>query len=76
MVHKLDMEPETRILSSEEIEIRRTGYKDIMELEKRSIMAAKQKANIRWEVDGDENSKLFHGFRNNNNRKNRMELVY
>lgn len=76
MVHKLDMESETRILSSEEIEIRRTGYKDIMELEKRSIIAAKQKANIRWEVDGDDNSKLFHGFINNNNRKNRMELVY
>lgn len=36
------------------------------------MMDVKQKAKIRWAVDRDENSKLFHGFINNNNRRNRI----
>lgn len=38
-------------------------------------MDAKQKLKIRWVVDGDENSRLFHGFINNNKRKNRINRL-
>lgn len=34
VVHKLDMEAESRLLSDEELETRRLGYKDIIEMEK------------------------------------------
>ena len=61
-VHKLDMDAENRVLSAEEIETRRVGYKDIIEMEKMVVMDARQKSKIRWAMDGDENSKLFHGF--------------
>lgn len=71
-VHKLDMDAENRVLSAEEIETRRVGYKDIIEMEKTVVMDARQKSKIRWAMDGDENSKLFHGFINSNNRKNRI----
>ena len=44
----------------------------LKEIEEREITDLKQKAKIKWVVDGDENSNFFHGIINCRNRNNRM----
>lgn len=38
-------------------------------------MDLKQRAKIKWEVDGDENTRFFHGYVNNRNRKNHIHGI-
>lgn len=72
VVHKIDIEAESRMLSNEEIEIRHRGYKEIIEKEKNTVLYLQQKSRIKWAIEGDKNTRFFHGYFNNNNRKNRI----
>lgn len=47
------------------------GMHKIMEIHKITTLDLKKKSHI-WIVDGDENSKFFHGHINRKNRKNRV----
>lgn len=68
----LDLIVESRSLFSVEIENRIEWKKKILELEHRRNMDLRQKAKIRWAIDGDEDSRFFHGIINSNLSKNRI----
>nr|GEU74951.1 RNA-directed DNA polymerase, eukaryota [Tanacetum cinerariifolium] len=58
--------------SSDEILIKRvTLLNDLQELNNRNAMEISQKAKIQWSIEGDENSKYFHGIMN----KKRSQLA-
>ncbi|GJU90933.1 RNA-directed DNA polymerase, eukaryota [Tanacetum coccineum] len=58
--------------SNDEILIKRiTLLNDLQELNNRNAMEISQKAKIRWSIEGDENSKYFHGIMN----KKRSQLA-
>nr|GEV14775.1 RNA-directed DNA polymerase, eukaryota [Tanacetum cinerariifolium] len=58
--------------SNDEILIKRiTLLNDLQELNNRNAMEISQKANIRWSIEGDENSKYFYGIMN----KKRSQLA-
>nr|GEY69866.1 RNA-directed DNA polymerase, eukaryota [Tanacetum cinerariifolium] len=58
--------------SNDKIFIKRiTLLKDLQELNNRNAMEISQKAKIRWSIEGDENSKYFHGIMN----KKRSQLA-
>ncbi|KAI3504993.1 hypothetical protein L1887_26832 [Cichorium endivia] len=63
---------ESRALSDNELQERNVGVEKVTEYERRSTLDLKQKARIRWTIDGDENSKFFHGYINNKARKNHI----
>nr|GEV36064.1 RNA-directed DNA polymerase, eukaryota [Tanacetum cinerariifolium] len=47
-------------------------YNSIQELDKLHMMEAAQKANIKWAIEGDENSKYFHGILNK--KRNQLSI--
>ena len=47
----------------------------IFELEKALVMDLKQRARIKWAIDGDENSKIFHGMINHRRRRNMVQGI-
>ena len=53
-----------------EISERRAGFQKLAEMERFMTCDIKQRAKIKWVIDGDENSSFFHGFINNKKRKN------
>ncbi|KAJ9555174.1 hypothetical protein OSB04_009788 [Centaurea solstitialis] len=69
---KSDKAAEVRPLSTQELEERRAWKKEILDLEYAKSLDLKQKARIRWAVDGDENSSFFHGMLNSNKNRNRI----
>ncbi|XP_023737696.1 uncharacterized protein LOC111885684 [Lactuca sativa] len=71
-VHELELAAEERTLSDTKITERRAGFKKIAELEKYAVSDIKQRAKVKWAVDGDENSYFFHGFVNNKKRENNI----
>ena len=44
-------------------------------MEKIANLDLKQKSRIKWAIDGDENTKVFHGYVNNNKRRNRINEI-
>ncbi|KAJ0428711.1 putative RNA-directed DNA polymerase [Helianthus annuus] len=66
------MVAETRNLMPDESEEREICKRVILEEDRLRIMDLKQKARIRWAVDGDENSAYFHGVVNANISDNRL----
>ncbi|GJY96661.1 reverse transcriptase domain, reverse transcriptase zinc-binding domain protein [Tanacetum coccineum] len=66
---KWELEAEKRGLSDNERDIWMEIRKRWMEKEKEYSNMLHQKARIRWDVEGDENSKFFHSFMKRRNNK-------
>nr|GEW97644.1 RNA-directed DNA polymerase, eukaryota [Tanacetum cinerariifolium] len=61
--------------SNDEILIKRTTLlNDLQELNNRNSMEISQKAKIRWSIEGDENSKYFHGLKINLHKSKLMGI--
>lgn len=71
-VYDIDLAAEERELTESEIAERRAGFQRILELEKLAVLDIKQRAKIKWIIDGDENTAFFHGFVNNKRRKSKI----
>lgn len=71
-VDYIDLKAETSPLSSVEIENRTNIFKEIFEIERSNVQDLKQKSKIKWAIEGDENSKFFHGMINNKLRRSRI----
>ncbi|KAL4592668.1 hypothetical protein LXL04_005671 [Taraxacum kok-saghyz] len=69
---ELDDMADRRMLTNIEADENRDCFQKIAELEKMAILDLKQKSRIKWMVDGDENSRFFHGYVNNRKCKNRI----
>ena len=72
MIKDLEIVAESRTLSENELSIHSNGLKRILELERMAPLDVKQKARLKWVVDGDENTNFFHGHVSNNKRKNQI----
>ncbi|XP_023728961.1 uncharacterized protein LOC111876645 [Lactuca sativa] len=71
-LQELDVAYESRELYESEIEERRVMFQKIVEHEKIVALDAKQKAMIRWAINGDENTSFFHSFVNIKQQKNHI----
>ncbi|KAL7597818.1 hypothetical protein Lser_V15G24868 [Lactuca serriola] len=70
---RMELVAESRPLSDDELKALCNGAQRILELEKLKSLDLRQKARIRWTIDGDENSKFFHGVINSKNKRNRIQ---
>lgn len=59
LVKEIEKLAESRPLSSSEMDIWNNGINRIMEMERFKALDLKQKARIKWTIDGDENNKFF-----------------
>ncbi|GKA98386.1 cytochrome P450 [Tanacetum coccineum] len=64
---KLDIKAESQPLSSDEVSSRISLVRSLATIEHVRLKDLKQKAKIHWAMDGDENSRFFHGMINNRN---------
>ncbi|GJZ85907.1 RNA-directed DNA polymerase, eukaryota [Tanacetum coccineum] len=71
-IDTLDTKAEVSFLTDSETIPRNTYVKSLTDHEHYNIMDLKQKAKIRWALEGDENSRFFHGMINN--RRNRSRI--
>lgn len=71
-VYDIDLAAEERELTESEIAERRATFQRILELEKLAVLDIKQRAKIKWIIDGDENTAFFHRFVNNKRRKSKI----
>lgn len=71
-IAQIDTNAELRPLLAHEIGNRSKYLSKIIEIEKVRAMDMKQKAKVKWLVDGDENTSFFHRFVNNQNRRNHI----
>ncbi|KAK9065430.1 hypothetical protein SSX86_016813 [Deinandra increscens subsp. villosa] len=72
LVDGLDLKAESIGLTPAEIQLKCDALKKIKELNLTKNEELKQKARIQWTIDGDENSKYFHGLIRCRTTKNRI----
>ncbi|GJY07049.1 RNA-directed DNA polymerase, eukaryota [Tanacetum coccineum] len=75
-ISDIELAAESRDLKEDETECLSNDYKAIYELEKLKMKDLKQKAKLKWAVDGDENTKFFHGIINNNYQRQKIKGIY
>ncbi|KAK1427286.1 hypothetical protein QVD17_15969 [Tagetes erecta] len=71
-VQEIDDKADHGTLTETEKLSRSEARKEIYDLEIKRKYDLKQKARIRWDVDGDENTSYFHGIINGNKKRNRI----
>ncbi|CAH1436949.1 unnamed protein product [Lactuca virosa] len=71
-VAQLERFVESRQLTETELATRSQGLQRILELEKLAILDLKQKSRVKWAMEGDENTKFFHGYINGKSRRNKI----
>ncbi|KAK9058169.1 hypothetical protein SSX86_023009 [Deinandra increscens subsp. villosa] len=64
------------MLRQDEIDQRLECKRFILEMERSEQMDLQQKARSRWAMDGDENSRFFHGLINANTKSNRIRGLH
>ncbi|KAJ9539315.1 hypothetical protein OSB04_032048 [Centaurea solstitialis] len=69
---ELDLKAESVSLSTPERKIRRDTDAEILDFERAEIINLKQRAKVRWAIEGDENSRFFHGIINQKKRGNQI----
>ncbi|GJX86494.1 hypothetical protein Tco_0337268 [Tanacetum coccineum] len=68
----LDTKAETTPLSSSDVIIRTKSIKLLADIDHRKLKDLRQKAKLKWAVEGDENSNFFHGIINSRHNKSRI----
>ncbi|XP_022003559.1 uncharacterized protein LOC110901012 [Helianthus annuus] len=71
-IEALDMKAESSSLSEEEIQNRESWLKTVAELEENNLEDLKQRAKVKWLIEGDENSSFFHGMIKSHQKNNRI----
>ncbi|KAJ0469381.1 putative RNA-directed DNA polymerase [Helianthus annuus] len=71
-VEDLDIKAETMTLSDVEVKEREVRLKTINEIDDCRMEDLKQRAKLKWVVDGDENSSFFHGIIKGHQKNNRI----
>ncbi|GKA76634.1 RNA-directed DNA polymerase, eukaryota [Tanacetum coccineum] len=71
-VDGIDNKAESHPLNSEEIDDRIQWVKLLASFEHQKVKDLRQKAKLKWALEGDENSQFFHGIINN--RRNRARI--
>lgn len=72
MIQQFDEVGAQRMLSEDEMGIKAECLSFMKEYEKNKYQDLKQKSRIKWALDGDENTKFFHGILNANTSNNRL----
>lgn len=72
LIENLDQKSGVNPLSISERSDRNRAMQRLLELERLTVLDLKQKARIRWIIDGDENSRFFHGVVNNRNQRHKI----
>lgn len=63
-IESIEAKAEVRSLSEFELSERNEGVQKILEYERKRVLDLRQKFGMKWSIDGDENSKFFHGYLN------------
>ncbi|XP_022002487.1 uncharacterized protein LOC110899904 [Helianthus annuus] len=71
-VEDLDLKAETVVLSDVDVKKRKIWLKTINEIDDSRMEDLKQRAKLKWVVDADENSSLFHGIIKGHQKNNRI----
>ncbi|XP_076927769.1 uncharacterized protein LOC143591453 [Bidens hawaiensis] len=66
IIEEIEVRAESSGISAGDKEVRVASKKKIFEINQRKNLDLRQKAKIKWDVEGDENSRFFHGNINGN----------
>ncbi|XP_022003012.1 uncharacterized protein LOC110900430 [Helianthus annuus] len=71
-VEVLDLKAKSATLTEQELSERDSWLKTINEMDQNRMDDLKQRAKVKWAVDGDENTSFFHGVMNGHRKNNRI----
>ncbi|GKB29228.1 putative RNA-directed DNA polymerase [Tanacetum coccineum] len=69
---EIDRRAEVSPLSAADVESRTEQVKALTVLEHKNLKDLRQKAKVKWTLEGDENSGFFHGYINNHRNRSRL----
>ena len=72
MAADLEAKAENAILSTPDKKLRIETDSEILEIKRAEVINLKQRAKVRWAIEGDENSRFFHGIINQKKRSNHI----